>query len=87
MNKQARQFDDETCLLVGRRILEAYNQWTEMPMGKSITIPILIPNQNSDQPPWAMNIACDMPWFIEDYWENGERKSKHWSLKEYMRAK
>ena len=87
MKKQSRQFDDDICLKVGRNILEAYNQWTENPRGRSITIPLFIPKPNSDQPPWAMNVVCDMPWFIEEYWENGKRKSKHWSLKEFMELK
>jgi len=87
MNDQSRSFSDKVCLEVGRKVLEAYNTWTEKPRGIRIVIPVKIPNQRSDQPPWCMNIECDMPWFIENYVENGEYKSKHWSLKEWLNTR
>ena len=81
---QSRVFTDEHYLKVGRHILETYNKWTEKPIGTYIQIPIKIPNQRSDQPDWAMDVQCTMPWFIERYFENGEPKSRHLSLAEYL---
>jgi len=75
--------NDKIALLIGHHILEAYNQWTENPKGKAIIIPFEIPNRKSNEPPWCMNIQCEMPWFVEVYYEKGERKHRHWSLKEW----
>jgi len=84
MSNQSRNFTDEQCLVVGRAVLKAYNQWTENPRGTHIVIPIKIPGARSDQPDWAMSIKCDMPWFIEYYFENGEFKTKHVNLKDFL---
>lgn len=75
--------NDEFALKIGRHILDEYNRWTENPIGKKVSISILLPHK-SGQPNWAMNIECDMPWFIERYWEDGEYKTKHWSMKEWF---
>jgi len=74
--------NDEFALLIGRHVLDAYDKWTKNPQGSKIIIPIVLPH-SSDIPPWTMNIECDMPRFIEHYWENGERKVQHWSFKEW----
>lgn len=78
--------NDELAIKIGRHILKQYNKWTENPMGNKIIIPIKLPHI-SNQPDWNMNIECDMPWFIETYWENGEIKQKHWSFKEWHEVK
>lgn len=76
---------DEIALIIGRRILEQYEQWTKNPKGKSVRIPVKLP-QKFGHPDWAMTIECDMPRFVEGYFENGEYKTKHWSLKEWYEA-
>lgn len=75
-------FDDEIALSLGRHFLQQYQKWTERPMGKSVTIPFIMPS-HSHKPDWSMSVTCNMPWFIETYFENGERKFKHWSLKDW----
>lgn len=74
---------DELALKIGNHILAQYNRWTENPMGKKVIMPVSFPH-SSDQPQWTMNVECDMPWFIEYYYEDGERKHKHWSMKEWF---
>ena len=73
---------DEYALRIGRHILKQYAEWTKNPKGKAIVIPVTLPH-HSGQPPWSMGIQCDMPWFIEQYFENGEIKTKHWSMAEW----
>lgn len=73
---------DEYALKIGMHVLKHYAKWTENPRGKAIVIPVKLPH-HSKQPPWCMSVTCDMPWFIEEYYENVERKTKHWSMKEW----
>ncbi len=76
--------NDEDALKIGRHVLNQYAKWTENPRGKAVVIPVLL-ESNSSQPPWAMDVRCEMPWFIENYWEDGKFKTKHWSLEEWMK--
>lgn len=76
--------NDNHALIIGRHILEQYEKWSENPMGKYVAIPIKLPHQ-SDQPPWCMTITADCPWFIETYIEDGEYKTKHWTMRDWYK--
>jgi hypothetical protein len=73
----------EEVIRIGEAVLGAYEEWTENPMGKAIHIPIQMPSINNT-PPWAMTVICDCPWFIEAYFEDGERKFRHWTMREWF---
>lgn len=75
---------DEIALQIGKHILEQYDRWTNNPVGKKVVMSVKFPHRFG-QPDWAMNVECDMPWFIEVYYENGERKHRHWSMKEWFK--
>lgn len=74
--------NDDYALQIGRHILAEYARWTVDPKGQAIVIPVALEHK-SDQPSWVMNVKCEMPWFVETYWENGKRKFKHWSMAEW----
>lgn len=75
------RFTEEHCKTIGRHVLDSVIRWQENPRGNSVIIPIRIPN---DPDGWNMSIECKAPWKIENYFEDGEMKTKHWTLAEYM---
>jgi hypothetical protein len=82
----ASQMNDEIALKIGRHILEHYAKWTENPCGRVIAIPVKLPHVGGE-PDWIMTVTCEMPAFIEQYWEDGVPKFKHWSMKEWYESK
>lgn len=76
--------NDKLALMIGRHVLEQYNQWTENPMGQSVIIPVEIWIDEKSKP-WCMDVTCNMPWFMEPYFEDGQVKYRHWSMKEWFK--
>lgn len=75
---------DEVALMIGRHVLKVFSDWQKSPQGRVVVVPVKIPDLKHDEPEWAITLQVTAPWFIDVYYEKGERKLKHITMDEYM---